>query len=249
MEIWKEDLSHLWDKLYKYYEIAEKFIKILETKIKEVEQQNDEIINSTNIVSKNKNGFEYDGVLFPPINQLRYACRDLLTGYYKNPNTEIGVDRIKEAIRHAKRAAWDSIEIAMWIKLKEIEIFKGHYKDYITKELYPNWGKEYVEPIQEIYDFIDRNEDVDRKHRANYDVDPDGISKREIPEETIDKADKYYDQLTQILNNLETHRPVLNSMIRKDNKTNMNTLVSGAILGAVIGYILSNLQVIFEWIF
>ncbi len=123
------------DDLYYFVKLAEKYIKICET------------LN--------------ERLIFHPVNELRYALRDYLEAFGYSSETE-QKKKIDESVRHAKRSAYDAIEMAILYYNNSINWFLDKYEPIPLSPTIPEISKIYADR-NEIYEFVNRNHNNEKR--------------------------------------------------------------------------------------
>lgn len=119
-----------------------------------------EIVNSVEkrINTFESNGYIESGLEIPPVNELRYSLEHLLrylTG------TE---DSVNGAIKHSRRALYDSYEIELVHHFRAFQKFESANVDILLKDVCPHYF-DWAEKFDEIRHFI---KTTDKNNRDQY---------------------------------------------------------------------------------
>lgn len=93
-----------------------------------------------------------NGIVFPVVNELRYAGNHLLCALHCETYDEI-VSNLYEARHHCQRAIYDAILIIIAYYLTKIKNFQNSYRLVKFSEVIPNYPEILIE-IKEIQDFF-----------------------------------------------------------------------------------------------
>lgn len=163
-----------------------------------------------------------EGIIFPAVNQLRYAGQHLLKSDCID-NQDSKEEHFKKAKYHCQRAIYDASEMGIIHYLEEIRIFKDDYKQVIIVNIVPNYS-DILTKAKDASDFILKN----HFKKANDDGD-----------ETINKMNSEYKECKKLLKELEMFvdsltimRPELNKQIEK-NRFTVFCLISGLVISMI----------------
>ncbi len=108
-----------WSQLQTLYDSAERYVKLLETGT-----------NTEDVVEE-----ELVGLLFAPINELRYAGRHMITAVINDSE-----DDFEKAMSHCHRAIYDALDIRILIAIERIDCFLKDYRDVVITNIIPDFA-------------------------------------------------------------------------------------------------------------
>lgn len=146
-------------------------------------------IKKAEFIFVNDNTADIDGLLFPPVNELRYAGKHLSEAACGN-NPE---EHYAKAEHHCKRALYDALDASLLFLLYKIDSFLLEYRGYIVKKVLPDYSA--------IADEVDR---IREEQALTNDRDVEGTQKR-------------IDSLEEIYKKLKTHKAELDYLTHRDN--------------------------------
>lgn len=161
-----------------------------------------------------------EGIIFPAVNQLRYAGQHLLKSDCID-KPDLKEEHLKKAKYHCQRAIYDASEMGIIHYLGKIRIFNDDYKQVVITEILPSYP-DILTKAKKASDFIIKNP-----------------NKRVHDDETINKIDADYKESEKLLKELEESvdlleiiRPELNKKIER-NRFFIFIAISGLVLSMI----------------
>lgn len=152
-----------------------------------------------------------EGLLYAPVNQLRYAANHFLMALDPAPDSNPKYD-FDSACRHCKRAIYDAFDAGIVFLLEDRRMFQNDYRGVVVSEVIPEYIKIH-ERAMHAKKMIDEARALNDDRQKYY-----------------KEADKYFDILTADNGTLNVAREELNKVIRKHN-TNIYRFWFGIITG------------------
>ncbi len=159
---------------------------------------------------------DFNGILIPAINELRYAGQHCLTSLTSG-DKEKATWNIHEAKDHCKRAIYDAMEMGVVFLLEKIKFFQIDYKWVIVTDVLPDYISN-LKKIEEIQNFISTT------------------NRLKITDDDYKEIQNYFDQTKRISKEFELSRNELNKKIRKYKLSVIISLVMIAI--SIAGFII-----------
>lgn len=166
-------------------------------------------IKKAEFIFVNDDTADIDGLLFPPVNELRYAGKHLSEAACGN-NPE---ENYAKAEHHCKRALYDALDASLLFLLYKIDLFLLEYRGYIVKKVIPEYSTIIIE--------VDR---IREEQSSTNDRDVEGTKTRIA-------------RLEEIYKKLKVHKADLDYLTHRDSITSQ-IIICVVIVVCLIGLLL-----------